>query len=132
MGLDRKSIQAAFLCGTLVIPVFAHGAERAAEQAFLARLSTEVVPRMQREYMRATLPSFGIDIASYFERRRFNRWYVGGTFPDEDVEITAELMERWLLSPLLPYYLEVTEIPDCTAMLPASCGWQPLTLTLSP
>ncbi|MBX5151709.1 hypothetical protein CO660_20375 [Rhizobium sp. L9] len=133
MGLDGNLIQAALLCGALAMPVLAYGAERAAEEAFLARLSTEVVPRMQREYMRVRLPSLGIDIASYYARISLNRWYVEGIFePDEDLVITAERMERWELSPFLPYYLEETEIPDCAAMLSSSCRWLPLTLTLSP
>ncbi|MBY3394646.1 hypothetical protein HFN88_18400 [Rhizobium laguerreae] len=33
------------------------GAETSAEDAFLARLSIEVIPRLQREYLRATLKS---------------------------------------------------------------------------
>ncbi|ANK84253.1 hypothetical protein AMJ97_CH00611 [Rhizobium sp. N1314] len=48
------------------------------------------------------------------------------------VKVTGELIERWQLSPFLPYYLEASDIPDCTGMQSASCGWLPLTLTLSP
>lgn len=55
MGLGRNLIQAAFLCGALAMPVLARGAEVSAEDALLTRLSIEIVPRLQREYLRATL-----------------------------------------------------------------------------
>ncbi|WP_342635261.1 hypothetical protein [Rhizobium chutanense] len=59
MGLERKLIQAAVFCGALVMPVFAHGAEISAEDAFLARISIEIIPKMQWEYLRANLGRLG-------------------------------------------------------------------------
>ncbi|MBY5557706.1 hypothetical protein HFO41_15390 [Rhizobium leguminosarum] len=145
MGLDRKLIQAAFLGGVLAMPALAHSAEISAEEALLARISAEAIPKMQREYLQATLPVYGtvIDLGAYLSAAKFDHWYVEDVFdgvpfgphapiPDEEVVLTGALFELWQFSPIIPYYLEVTEIPDCTAMLPASCGWLPLTLTLSP
>ncbi|MGO7133202.1 hypothetical protein [Rhizobium leguminosarum] len=146
MSLDRKLIQAAFLCAALAMPAFARGAEEsAAEDAFLTHISVETIPEMQRKYLQATLPVHGtvIDLGVYLSAEKFDHWYVEGVFdavplgphapiPDEEVVLTGALFELWQFSPFIPYYLEVTEIPDCTAMLPASCGWLPLTLTLSP
>jgi hypothetical protein len=147
MGLDRKLIQAAFLCGALVMPALAAGAEISGEDAFFSRLSTEAIPRLQRQYLRETLIRFGqgvaIDLDVYLRAKDSDWWYVEGAFdgipsrphapiPGEDMVITGELYELWQLSPFIPYYLEVTEIPDCTAWLSISCGWRPLTLTLSP
>ncbi|OOO25098.1 hypothetical protein EFR00_19480 [Rhizobium sophoriradicis] len=129
------------------MPPLAHGAEISAEEAFLVHISIETVPRMQREYLRVNLQRLGkretIDIASHVASESVDRWYVEGIFdwvnglphepiPGEEVVVTGELVERWQLSPFRPYYLEATEIPDCTGMLSASCGWLPLTLTLSP
>ncbi|ANM02766.1 hypothetical protein AMC78_CH00621 [Rhizobium phaseoli] len=147
MDFDRKLIRAAFLCGALAMPALAHGAEISAEDALLARISAELVPKMQREYLRATLRGYVeggvIDIASYVISESRDRWYVEGIFdgvnalphapvPGEEVVVTGELIERWQLSPFLPYYLEASDIPDCTDMQSASCGWLPLTLTVSP
>ncbi|NKL76746.1 hypothetical protein [Rhizobium leguminosarum] len=136
MGLGRNLIQAAFLCGALVMPVLARGAEVSAEDALLTRLSIETVPRLQREYLGATLrrqdEGTTIDLARYRWLEDFDRWYVEGIYdgitsrphlpiPGEDVMVTRELIEQWQLSPFIPYNLEVTEIPDCadsTVLLP--------------
>ncbi|MBX4960969.1 hypothetical protein [Rhizobium binae] len=147
MDLDRKLLQAVFLCVALAMPALAHGAEMSAEDALLARISTEVVPKMQREYLRINLGRLGkgetIDIAAYVISESRDRWYVEGIFdgvnalphapvPGEEVVVTGELIERWQLSPFRPYYLEASEIPDCAATLSGSCEWLSLTLTLSP
>ncbi|UWU28641.1 hypothetical protein N2600_01275 [Rhizobium sp. WSM1274] len=147
MVWNRKGIRAAFVCGALAMPAVAGGAEISAEDALLARISSEVIPRMQREYLRTNLERLGkgetIDIAVYILSESVDRWYVEGIFdgvnalphppiPGEEVVVTGELIQQWQLSPFLPYYLEVNDIPDCTAMLSNSCRWQPLTLTLSP
>nr|WP_246649947.1 hypothetical protein [Rhizobium laguerreae] len=69
MGFGRNLIQTAFLCGALAMPVLARGAEVSAEDALLTRLSIETVPRLQREYLRATLTpqdeGTAIDVAAY-------------------------------------------------------------------
>jgi hypothetical protein len=41
------------------MPALVASAEISAEDAFLSRLSIEVIPRLQREYLRATLIRFG-------------------------------------------------------------------------
>ncbi|MBA5805168.1 hypothetical protein [Rhizobium changzhiense] len=147
MGLDRKLIQAAFLCGALVMPALTYGADPSAEDAFLARLSSDAIPRLQREYLQATLSRHGegsvIDLDAYLLSENFDRWYVEGVFdgtplgphapiPGEDLVVTGQMFEQWQLSPFMPYYLEGTELPDCAAWLSDSCRWLPLTLTLSP
>lgn len=84
MDFDRKLIRAAFLCGALAMPALAHGAEISAEDALLARISAELVPKIQREYLRAALRGYGeggvIDIASYVISESRDRWYVEGIF----------------------------------------------------
>ncbi|MBB2678775.1 UNVERIFIED_ORG: hypothetical protein M2312_002277 [Rhizobium esperanzae] len=146
MDFDRKLIQAAFLCAALPMPALAHSADTSSQEAFLTRISAEVIPRMQREYLRSTLRRYGedgvIDIAAYAWSENFERWYIEGMFdgttawphtpiPGEEL-VTGEMFDLWQFSPFVPYYLEVTDIPDCTGMESSSCGWQPLTLTLSP
>ncbi|MGO7353314.1 hypothetical protein [Rhizobium ruizarguesonis] len=137
MGLGRNLIQAAFLCGALAMPVLARGAEVSAEDALLTRLSIEIVPRLQREYLRATLTpqdeGTAIDVAAYVLSKTFNRWYVEGIFDGtfswlhapikDEVLVTRELIELWQFSPFITYYLEVTEIPDCAnnSVLLPSC-----------
>lgn len=128
MGLGRNLVQAVFLCGSLAVPTLARGADVSAEDALLTRLSIETVPRLQREYLRATLGRHGegttIDLARYRWLEDFDRWYVDGIYdgitsrphlpiPGEDVVVTGKLIEQWQLSPFMPYYLEVTELPDC-------------------
>ncbi|MET3753793.1 hypothetical protein ABID08_001136 [Rhizobium binae] len=145
MGFDGKWIWAAFLCGALAMPALAGGAETSSEEAFLIRISTEVIPTMQREYLRAALRRYleagVIDLAAYAWSENFERWYIEGTFdgttawphtpiPGEEL-VTGEMFELWQFSPFVPYYLEVTDIPDCTGMQSASCGRLPLSLTLS-
>ncbi|WP_010069184.1 hypothetical protein [Rhizobium sp. CIAT894] len=127
MGLGRKLIQTALLCGTLAMPPLAHGAGLTAEDV-LARISIDAIPRLQREYLRATLSRYGqssvIDLGAYILAERFDHWYVEGVFdgtplgphapiPDEELVLTGELFELWQFSPFISYYLEVTEIPDC-------------------
>nr|WP_246827210.1 hypothetical protein [Rhizobium binae] len=145
MGLDRKLIRTVFLCGALAMPALAGGAETSSQEAFLARISIEVIPTMQREYLRAALRRYlgagVIDIAAYAWPENFERWYIEGMFygttawphtpiPGEDL-VTGEMFDLWQFSPFVPYYLE-TDTPDCTGMQSASCGWLPLSLTLSP
>jgi hypothetical protein len=128
MSLDRKLIQVAFLCGALTMPALARGAEvSAAENAFLTRLSIEIVPRLQREYLRATLGRHGrgtvIDLGAYLWSENFHRWYIEGIYdgttswphapvPGEDL-VPGEITDLWQFSPFISYHLEVTEIPDC-------------------
>jgi hypothetical protein len=145
MRLDRQLIQAAFLYGALAMPALAGGTAPSAEDAFFARLSIEAIPRLQREYLRATLPRHGegtaIDLTSRFMSENAPRWYIEGIddgvsprphapIPGEEMVVTGELFELWQLSPFIPYHLEVSELPDCAAWLSGSCGWLPLTLTL--
>nr|WP_318035464.1 hypothetical protein [Rhizobium ruizarguesonis] len=108
-----------------------------AEDALLTRLSTEIVPRLQREYLRATLTpqdeGTAIDVAAYVLSKTFNRWYVEGIFDGtfswlhapikDEVLVTRELIELWQFSPFISYYLKVTEIPDCAnnSVLLPSC-----------
>jgi len=78
MGLGRNLIQAAFLSGALAMPALARGAEISAEDAFLARLSIDAVPRLQREYLRAALRRLGgerttIDLDAYRQLENFDR-----------------------------------------------------------
>ncbi|MBY5329774.1 hypothetical protein GR198_28105 [Rhizobium leguminosarum] len=129
MGLGRNLIQAAFLCGALAMAALARGAEISAEDAFLTRLSIGAVPRLQREYLRLALGRLGgerttIDLDAYVLAEVFERWYVEGVYdgipslphepiPGEDLVVTGKLIEQWQLSPFMPYYLEVTEIPSC-------------------
>ncbi|OWV72142.1 hypothetical protein ATY77_11475 [Rhizobium sp. R634] len=135
MGFDRIWIQAAFLCSALAMPGLGHGAEASPQEAFLTRISTEIVPRMQREYLRATLRRYGegtvIDLAAYAWSENFERWYIEGMFdgttawphtstPGEE-PVTGEVFELWQFSPFVPYYLEVTEIPDCPVTLSDGC-----------
>ncbi|MBY5815427.1 hypothetical protein HFN60_07140 [Rhizobium leguminosarum] len=135
MGLGRNLIQTAFLCGALAMPVLARGAEVSAEDALLTRLSIETVPRLQREYLRATLGRHGegtvIDLGAYLWSENFYRWYIEGIYdgttswphapiPGEDL-VTREMFDLWQFSPFIAYHLEVTEIPDCadsTVLLP--------------
>ncbi|WP_245372260.1 hypothetical protein [Rhizobium leguminosarum] len=98
----------------------------------MTRLSIEIVPRLQREYLRANLRGEGtlIDLAGDFWSKNIDQWYIEGmadgttSWPrsrGEKAAVTRELIEQWQLSPFIPYYLEVTEIPDCadsTVLLP--------------
>ncbi|EJC82480.1 hypothetical protein Rleg4DRAFT_4193 [Rhizobium leguminosarum bv. trifolii WSM2297] len=126
------------------MPALAAGAEISAGDAFFSRLSIDVIPRLQRAYLRVTLSRHGegtaIDLASLFMAENAPRWYIEGIddgvsprphapIPGEDPVITGEQYELWQLSPFLPYYLDVTEIPDCTAWQSGWCGWLRLTLT---
>ncbi|MBX4865801.1 hypothetical protein [Rhizobium bangladeshense] len=119
MGLDRKLIQAVFLCAALAMPVFAHSAEGAADEALLSHVSTEVIPEMQREYMQTAVGKFvhAIDIAALRARvmreQTLEQWYIEGIYNAVPTKLTAEQLERWAESPSLPYYLEATDIPDC-------------------
>ncbi|WP_311044267.1 hypothetical protein [Rhizobium sp. NZLR4b] len=113
------------------------GQEVSAEDALLTRLSIETVPRLQREYLRATLTpqdeGTAIDVAAYVWSKAFDRWDVEGIFDGtfswlhapikDEVTVTRELIELWQFSPFIPYYLEVTEIPDCAnkSVLLPSC-----------
>lgn len=118
MVLDRKLIQAAFLCSALSTPALAHGAAISAEEAFLTRISTEFVPRMQRKYMDRAICRIvcAIDIAAFraslLLAESLEQWYVEG-ISDGVPKVTVDLLERWELSLSMPYYLDVTEIPDC-------------------
>lgn len=120
-------IQAAFLSVALAMPAFAGGAEISAEDALLTRISIEIIPKMQREYLRNNLGRLvkgeTIDIAAWIVSESLDRWYVEGIFdgvnalphapiPGE-VVVTGELIQRWESSPFLPYYLEAPEIPVC-------------------
>nr|WP_210303798.1 hypothetical protein [Rhizobium esperanzae] len=118
------------------MPVFAHGAGLSTEDA-LMRISIDAIPRLQREYLQATLSRYGqssvIDLDVYILAERFDHWYVEGVFDgvhlgphapilDEELVLTGELFELWQFSPFISYYLEVTEIPDCAngnVLLPA-------------
>lgn len=110
------------------MPALAAGAEISAEDTFFSRLSIEVIPRLQRAYLRVTLSRYGegtaIDLAALFKAENAPRWYIEGIddgvsrrphapIPGEDLMVTGQMFEQWQLSPFLPYYLEVTEIPDC-------------------
>ncbi|MGO7638547.1 hypothetical protein AB9E19_32860 [Rhizobium leguminosarum] len=140
MRLDRQLIQAAFLYGALTMPALAGGTAPSAEDAFFARLSIEAIPRLQREYLRATLARHGegtaIDLTDRFMSENRPRWYIegidDGVSPRSHAPIPGKEMVLWQLSPFIPYHLEVTELPDCAAWLSGSCKWLPLTLTLSP
>ncbi|MDF0695364.1 hypothetical protein PYR71_02330 [Rhizobium sp. MC63] len=147
MWLGRTLIQTAIFSGALAMPPLAYGAEISAEEAFLVRISTEVVPTMQRKYLRATLIRYTegttIDLAARFMSENAPRWYIEGIsdgvsprphapIPGEEMVVTGEMFELWQFSPFVPYYLEVTDIPDCIGMLSALCARLPLTLTLSP
>ncbi|MGO6677235.1 hypothetical protein [Rhizobium leguminosarum] len=140
MRLDRQLIQAAFLYGALTMPALAGGTAPSAEDAFFARLSIEAIPRLQREYLRATLARHGegtaIDLTDRFMSENRPRWYIegidDGVSPRFHAPIPGKEMVLWQLSPFIPYHLEVTELPDCAAWLSGSCKWLPLTLTLSP
>ncbi|MGO6682091.1 hypothetical protein [Rhizobium leguminosarum] len=132
MRLDRQLIQAAFLYGALAMPALAGGTAPSADDTFFARLSIEAIPRLQREYLRVTLKpqneSTMTDLARYRWLEDFDRWYVDGVYdgitprphlpiPGEGMMVTRELSEQWQLSPFIPYYLEVTEIPDCASSI---------------
>ena len=119
MGLDRRLIQAAFLCGGLAMPAFAGGAEISDEDALLGRISTEIIPRIQLEYVQAAIGQFtaAMDIATFRARlildEGLQQWYVEGIYDGVPTRVTADLLERWALSPSMPYYLEAIDIPDC-------------------
>ncbi|MDK4733591.1 hypothetical protein [Rhizobium sp. CNPSo 3490] len=118
MGFDRNLIQAAFLSVALALPAFAGGAEMSAEEAFLARIHSDVLPRMQLEYLQTAVSQFvhAIDIAAFRARlmreEALQQWYVEDIYDGVPVRVNAELLDRWALSPSMPYRLE-TDVPDC-------------------
>ncbi|WP_245294337.1 hypothetical protein [Rhizobium aegyptiacum] len=101
------------------MPALAHGAEMTAEDGFLTRISSEVVLRMQREYMRTAISDFvqAMDIGAFRARlmreEALQQWYVEDLYDGLPVRVSAELLDRWALSPSMSYYLEAADIPDC-------------------
>ncbi|MBX4973108.1 hypothetical protein HJB51_26185 [Rhizobium lentis] len=126
MGWGNKRIHAAVLGAALAMPAFTHGAETSAEEAFLTRISSEVVV-MQRDYMRTAVGQFvkATDIAAFRARlvreEALQQWYVEDIYDGVPVRVNAALLERWAMSPSMSYHLETTDIPDCaqgSVMLP--------------
>ncbi|WP_261334869.1 hypothetical protein [Rhizobium leguminosarum] len=75
-------IQAAFLYGAPAMSALAGGTAPSGEDAFFARLSIDAIPRLQREYLRATLARHGegttLDLTDRFMSENRPRWYIEG------------------------------------------------------
>lgn len=75
---------------------------------------------MQREYMQTAIrhqTESAMDVAAFrahmILEQTLEQLYLEGLYDGVSARLTAELFERWELSPSVPYHLEATDIPEC-------------------